>query len=287
MTRHATNGGLSGVRGSFLGVVPGDDGQIKLVFDGPPELVSPDKLDAQKALAVALAFVETLQAVGAYEAAGDDAPFLVVLRSLKKGSVTHAYDAVSCNARDVDLAARVWAITADRLPLYLESGSNSPSPIAKRIQRLAKVTRRLPSYVDATATSASGSISLSEIARREPIALIHSAETFRAEILRAGGQRPRIQIRPAHAERPIVLDATALTAKVAGASLYQEAEVTASLYRRPDKPFDIVSGFITALQVVDSDEDAVAAFDRWYERSKSEWHEGLADIGKELRRGRH
>ncbi len=263
----------------------GDD-CIRLVFDGPPELVSPDKLDAQKALAVALAFVETLQAVGAYESAGDEPPFSVVFRSLKKGSVTHAYDAIPRNARDGEAASRVWLTTAKRLPLYLESAGHAPGSIAKKIHHLAKVTRRLPSYVDAQATSAEGTISISELARREPLVLLQSTETFRAGILRAGGQRPRVQIKPSHAERPIVLDASPAIAKVAGASLYQEAEVTATLYRRPDGAFEIVTGSISGLNIVDADIDPVAAFDAWYQQANSAWAE-VKDIGGEIRRGRH
>jgi hypothetical protein len=108
-----------------------------------------------------------------------------------------------------------------------------------------------------------------------------SVESFRAKILRAGGAAPRVQLKVSGLDRPITLDAPEALARLAGQTLYADADVTARIARAGGDR--ILYGVLTELRIVDEG-DPVSAFDRWYESAGRPWAK-VKDIERGLGRG--
>lgn len=255
-----------------------------LSFEGPADLVRPDRCDARPLLEVLLRFVQLLEKVGAHESVDtDEPPFAVVMKELRSGSIKNVLDFVPRRANGGDgvaAAQRAGFEAARAAPKYLERRDVGPAGVRTTCRKLAVALSRLPGNVTAHLRG-SVDASLSELAAAEPAPTALSVESFRAKILRAGGLSPRVQLKVAGFERPITLDAPEQLAKLAGQTLYAEADVTAKIERASDDR--VLHGVLTDLRILEEG-DPVAAFDRWYDKAGRPWAK-VKDIERGLGRG--
>jgi hypothetical protein len=254
-----------------------------LSFEGPPDLVRPDRCDVRPLLEVLLRFVQLLEKVGAHEAVDtDEPPFAVVMKELRSGSIKNVLGFVPRRpTADGALAAQRAGLDAARVaPKYLERRDVGPYGVRATSRKLAVALSRLPSTVTAHLRG-SVNASLSQLAAAEPVATTLSVESFRAKILRAGGLAPRVQLKVSGFDRPITLDAPEHLAKLAGQTLYAEADVTAKIERASDDR--VLHGVLSDLRILEEG-DPVAAFDRWYEKAGRPWAK-VKDIERGLGRG--
>jgi len=249
---------------------------VTLTFDGPKDLVTPAAMDAEAALRVALAFVETLKTIGAHEAADDVAPFSVAFTSVDKGSVSYGFAVVK--------SVPAWETTLAKTALYLETPDASPPSIANRVKGLAKAVQKLPPYVTTSATIGDHIVSISDLSKATSADVFFSTETFRAELLRTGGKSAKVMVQPSHEPTSFSLDTTREKAAVAGRALYRQADITATLRRRVDD-LRVVGGDLDQIELLDEDADAVKAFDEWWSKAGTPWSD-VDDIDNEIRRGR-
>jgi hypothetical protein len=197
------------------------------------------------------------------------------------GSVRHCLDFVPRGkGEDVAAARRAGLNAAELAPKYLARRDTGSSAIRSSTRNLASAIERLPMVVKAHLR---GSVDapLSELAASPPSPTAISIESFRAKILKSGGQSPRVQLKVRGMDRPVTLEAEQELAQVAGRTLYAEADVTARIERASDER--VLSGQLLELRILD-DGDPVAAFDRWYEKSGHPWAK-VTDIEKGLGRG--
>lgn len=257
--------------------------ELILSFEGPEKLVRPDRCDVRPLLEVLLPFIRLLEKIGAYNAAldNDEAPFVVVMKELRHGSVEHVLDFVPRYATGVLAAAQRAGIEAAiAAPTFLERREVGPDAIRVRAKRLASALGRLPAGVTAHLRGRVDA-SLSDLAEAPVGPTVRTVESFRAKILRAGGLTPRVQLALAGHERPQTFDAPEEIARLAGATLYAEADVTAQVERTADDR--ILHATLIELRILETG-DPVAAFDRWYERAGKPWSQ-VMDIEQGLGRG--
>ncbi|MBS2013534.1 MAG: hypothetical protein JST00_11635 [Deltaproteobacteria bacterium] len=257
--------------------------ELILSFEGPDRLVRPDRCDVHPLLEVLLSLVRLLEKIGAYNAAldADEAPFAVVMKELRGGSVKNVLGFVPRRGtQDPSAAQRAGIEAARSAPAYLERRDVGPQAVRVRAKKLASALSRLPTDVKAHLRG-SVDASLSELAEAPPAPTVRAVESFRARILRAGGLTPRVQLKLAGYDRPVTLEAPEDLAKLAGTTLYAEADVTAQIERTAEDR--VIHGVLTDLRILESG-DPVAAFDRWYERSGKPWSK-VKDIERGLGRG--
>ncbi len=257
--------------------------ELHLDLDG--QNVLPATLDAHASLALAMALVEAMLAIGEYEEATDEPPFFLTLTEMRGESVHFAFKPVP-NAEYGKRGLQAFRQAAKRLPVYLRSHESVPKRLSKPLERLRQATRSLPGHVVARAQLGGETLVLSEIVRSPEKPLITSAETLRAFILRAGGRKPRVQLRMKDQKGTFTADISRSLVEANDFHIYREADVTGVFDRDPAAiGSPIVSGQITDIRLV-SPLDRVAAFDRWYATAGSPW-KGVSDIEDELRqRGR-
>ncbi len=255
-----------------------------LSFEGPAERVHPDRCDVRPLLEVLLRFVQPLEKLGAHESFDtDEAPFTVVMKELRAGSIKNVLGFIPRHPTSSDGAAaaqRAGFEAARVAPKYLERRDLGSASVRTTSRRLATALSRLPETVTAHLR---GSVDapLSELAAVDPAPTATSVESFRAKILRAGGLSPRVQLKVAGLDRPITLDAPQPLARLAGQTLYAEADVTARIDRASDDR--VLHGVLTDLRILEEG-DPVAAFDRWYEKAGRPWA-NVKDIERGLGRG--
>lgn len=257
--------------------------ELILSFEGPEKLVRPDRCDVRPLLEVLLAFIRLLEKIGAYNAAldNDEPPFMVVMKELRHGSIEHVLDFVPRYPTGVLAAVqRIGIEAATAAPAFLERREAGPEPVRLRAKRLASALGRLPVGVTAHLRGRVNA-SLSALADEPVGPTVVAVESFRAKILRAGGLTPRVQLAVAGHERPQTFDAPEEIAKLAGATLYAEANATAQVERTSDDR--ILHATLTELRILETG-DPVAAFDRWYERAGKPWSH-VVDIEQGLGRG--
>jgi hypothetical protein len=256
---------------------------LVFIFEGPAELVRPDRCDARPLLETLLRFVDLIERIGAHEAVDtEEAPFAVVLKEVRGGSIEYVLDFVPRYPVTSGAAAAQRAgLDAVRIAAnFLERRDVGPAGIRASARKLAASLAQLPSH---TAAHLRGSVEvpLSALAAAEPSPTVVSVESFRARILRAGGMSPRVQLKVSGSDRPITLDAPEPLAKLAGQTLYAEADVTAKVERGSDDR--LLHGVLSELRIIEEG-DPVEAFDRWYERAGRPWAK-VKDIEKGLGRG--
>lgn len=256
--------------------------ELFLSFEGPDQLVRPDRCEARPLLEVLLAFVQLMEKIGAHESALDDEPpFVVLLKELRAGSIRHVLGFLSRYESQTVAAARRAGIDAARLaPQYLERPEVGPQGVRVRVKKLSGALSRLPPDVTAHLRGAVEA-PLSMLAEAPPAATVRSVEQFRARILKAGGLTPRVQLKVAGEARPITLDAPSHLVKLAGGALYAEVDVTAQIERTEDER--ILHGGLIDLRLLEAG-DPVAAIDRWYALSGKPW-EKVMHIERGLGRG--
>lgn len=118
--------------------------ELILSFEGPDKLVRPDRCDVRPLLEVLLSFVQLLEKIGAYNAAldSDDAPFAVVMKELRAGSIKNVLDFVPRRTAENVAAVHRAGLEAARVaPNYLERRDVGPRTRAKR---LAAALGKLP-----------------------------------------------------------------------------------------------------------------------------------------------
>jgi hypothetical protein len=247
------------------------------------ENVRPETLDARVSLGLAVALLEAVIAVGGYEDASGEAPFFLAMTEMNAASVHLAFKPAATHERLVGAPAfAAFQHAAKRLPVYLRGHERVPKELVKPIDRLRQAARAMPEHVDVNARFLDQTVSLSELVTPE-VRLITSAETLRAFIIRAGGGRPRVQLRIAEQKSTF----TANIAKELVASdefhVYREAEV-AGIFQRDPRAIGspIVFGEVTHVRFMEK-LDRVAAFDRWNEATGRPW-KGVEDVEEELRR---
>lgn len=255
---------------------------LMLTFEGPAELVRPDRTDARPLLEVMLRFVTLLEAVGAHDAPDtDEAPFAVVMKELRGGSIKNVLDFVPrVPAAGSDAAARRAGLDAARQAAkYLERPNVGPPSVRKSAKALTTALTRLPAPVTAHLR---GKVEarLSVLAATDAADTSMGVESFRATILRAGGRVPRVQLQIPGSDRPVTLDAPHELAVLAGQTLYAEADVTATMERSSQ---GVLHGRLSELRILDEG-DPVDAFDRWYAKAGRPWSK-VKDIERGLGRG--
>lgn len=252
-----------------------------LSFEGPPDLVRPDRCDARPLLEVLLRFVQLIERIGAHDAVDTDvAPFVVVLKEVRSGSIKNVLDFMPRGEGAVQVAQRAGLDAARDAPKYLERRDVGPQSVRAASRNLATALVRMPPTVKAHLRG-SVDASLSDLAHAEPVATARSVESFRARILRAGGVTPKVQLKVFGFDRAITLDAPEHLAKLAGQTLYAEADVTAVIERASDDR--VLHGVLTDLRILEQG-DPVAAFDRWYDGAGRPWSK-VKDIEQGLGRG--
>ncbi len=253
--------------------------ELHLDLDG--QNVRPETLDAHASLALAMALLDAMLAIGEYEEVTEEAPFFLALTEMKGASIHFAFRAVA-KVEYGNRGLEAFGQAAERLPVYLRSQRTVPRRLAKPMERLRQATRNLPGNVVARARFDGEALVLSEILRGPEVPLITSAETLRAFIVRAGGQRPRVQLRlkgqksfTANIPRPLI--------EANDFHIYREADVTGVFSRDPTAiGTPVVSGQISDIRLAAS-VDRVEAFDHWYEAAGRPWKD-VTDIEEELRR---
>ena len=205
------------------------------------------------------------------------------MKELRSGSIKNVLDFVPRRpngGEGVASAQRAGFEAARVAPKYLERRDVGPAGVRATCRKLAVALSRLPGNVTAHLRG-SVDASLSELAAAEPAPTALSVESFRARILRAGGLSPRVQLKVGGVERPITLDAPQHLAKLAGQTLYAEADATAKIERASDDR--VLHGVLTDLRILEEG-DPVAAFDRWYDKAGRPWAK-VKDIERGLGRG--
>lgn len=254
-----------------------------LSFESAKGRAKADTCDARPVLDVMLLFVQLLERIGAHDAIeGEAAPFVVVMPEARRGVLETVLDFAPREGTTATSArAQRAGLEAARLaPNHLERRDAGPAAIRSAAKKLAVAVARLPSTITVRLRGAVEA-SLSDLARAEPAEAVLSVESFRAKILRAGGAAPRVQLKVSGLDRPITLDAPETLARLAGQTLYADADVTAKLERTKDDR--ILYGTLTELRIVDEG-DPVAAFDRWYQQAGRPWSR-VKDIERGLGRG--
>src|SRR5689334_11103828 len=91
--------------------------ELILSFEGPDKLVRPDGCDVLPLLDVLRAFVQLLEKIGAYNAALDsnEAPFSVVMKELRAGSIKNVLDFVPRHATENSSAVLRAGLEAARI----------------------------------------------------------------------------------------------------------------------------------------------------------------------------
>jgi hypothetical protein len=247
------------------------------------ESVRPETLDARASLGLAVALLEAVIAVGAYEETSGEAPFFLTMTEMKAASVHLAFmPAPAHEPLPGTHAFAAFQHAARRLSVYLRGYERVPKELVTPLDRLRQAARTMPANVNANARFLDETIALSDLVTPE-VQLITSAETLRAFIIRAGGSRPRVQLR-------VPEQSTSFTANISKElvasdefHVYREAEVT-GIFRRDPRAIGspIVSGEVTDLRFIEK-VDRVAAFDQWNEAAGRPW-KGVTDIEAELRR---
>jgi hypothetical protein len=236
---------------------------------------------------VLLSFVRLLEKIGEHDAAleGGEAPFVVVLEELRAGSIQHVLGFAPRHAKDDGAAAaRKAGLEAARMaPTYLERRDVGPKSVRLRAKRLASALENLAALPTEVKCHLRGAVdvSLSDLAHAPPAPTVRAVESFRARILKAGGVSPRVQLKVAGHARPVTLEAPEPLAKLAGSTLYAEADVTAQIERTEDDR--VLHGTLDELRILEAG-DPVAAFDRWYEQAGKPWAK-VKDIERGLGRG--
>jgi hypothetical protein len=252
-----------------------DDEGIDVDLDG--EGVRPETVDARASLGLALALLEALAAVGAHEQEAKQAPFVIALTEMRAASIHLAFQPVEGETQ----ARAAYLQAAKRLPVYLRGQEPVPKELAKPLDHLRSAARSLPENVRAEARLVDDVLSFEELTAPAP-PFITVAQTIRAAVLRAGGKRPRVQLRVT-GQKPFTVDIPRNLIDSDEFHVYREAEVTGRFLRDPrtiGSPF--VAGLITNIRFLDKT-DRVAAFDAWNEKAGRPWR-GVTDIEKELRR---
>jgi hypothetical protein len=255
--------------------VTGDGIHLDLTGDN----VRPETLDARASLSLAVALLEAVIAVGEHECASGEAPFVIAMTKMEAASVHLAFEPVP----RLDDGYAAFQYAAKRLPVYLRGHEHVPRELTKPLDRLRHAARALPSNVQASVRILDQTVSLAELQAPE-VPLITSAETLRAVIMRAGGSKPRVQLRMT-GQRSFTADISKDLVASDDFHVYREAEITGIFHRDPRAiGAPIVSGEVTAVRFLEK-VDPVAAFDAWYEAAGRPWR-GVQDIEEELRRRR-
>jgi hypothetical protein len=243
------------------------------------EGVRPETVDATTSLGLAVALLEAVIAVGSYEDTSDEAPFYIAMTEMKAASVHLAFQPVATHGGAQALAAFQHA--AKRLPIYLRGHERVPRELVKPLDRLRSAARAMPPNIKAAARILDETITFAELVTPDA-SLITSAETLRALVMRAGGKRPRVQLRTV-GQKPFTADISKELIASDDFHVYREAEVTGIFQRDPRAiGSPIVSGEVTSVRFLEK-VDRVAAFDAWYEAAGRPW-QGVTDIEEELRR---
>jgi hypothetical protein len=242
--------------------------KLDLTFSGPG--AAPETLDARKSLAVALAYVETLNSVARYDWIYEDAPFIVTLTNITVGSCKYhlGHQIVSGRVPKPD-AEKSWNAVPDRVEVYAGSGHQAPRDVRAKILRLFAATRALPEKIEATVRRESDgwAWSVSTASQVAPAPSRTSLSKFRAVVVKVGGKRPRIQLAYKGETSTFSLPASTEIVQRAGKWLYQPVNVTARITRLMTPPhYPVVNGEIQDIQPL-SRESPVTAFDRWYAES--------------------
>lgn len=273
---------MSAARGSFPAVPRAPRRPLLLAFDGPDEDVRPDRCEARPLLDVVLRFVDLVERIGGHEAVElDDSPFAVTLTALRADPNTFVLGFAPRFGLAGPFATRAGLAAAVTAPVLLEQRDLGPPKVRAASHRLAQALARLPDGVTANLRGAVEA-PLSAIVAAEPLPAAEGTETFRAKIVRAGGLSPRVQLKASGRGRALTLEAPPAIAKLAGQTLYAEADVTAHVTRSVDGR--VLQGTILELRLLDRG-DATAAFDRWYKKVGRPWA-ATKDIEREVGRGR-
>jgi hypothetical protein len=126
------------------------------------------------------------------------------------------------------------------------------------------VTRELPANVNAYVNHEGVRWSISEVAARPPAPITTSRSNFRARIIKVGGKKPRIQFATRGDTILFTIQAPMDLALRAGNLLYKTVDVSAKLSRLLTPPnYPVIDGELLEIREL-SEEDPVAAFDKWY-----------------------
>jgi hypothetical protein len=235
--------------------------QTQLVFDGSGAALH--RLDARKALSVALGYVEALAAVATFEWAIDSSPFIPTFTEITRGSIAYHFGFVPDRLSE-DEARRCWNSASRRLGDYAQVADDSPAKLRTKLRHLLEVTRELPANVNAYVNHDGWRWSISEVASRPPAPVTTSTSKFRARIIKVGGKKPRIQLATRGDTILFTVHAPMDLALRAGNLLYKTVDVSAKLTRLLKPPnYPVIDGEL--LDIIElSDADPVAAFDKWY-----------------------
>ncbi len=255
-----------------------DDG-IDLDLTG--ENVRPETLDARSSLGLAVALLEAVIAIGEYEDTSGEAPFFLAMTEMRAASVHLAFKPTPRH-EPVAHAFQAFQRAAKRLPAYLRDRERVPRELVKSLDRLRQAARSLPANVNARARFLGETILLSELVIPET-QLVTSAETLRVFIIRAGGNRPRVQLRVPEQKTNFTANISKELIESDDFHVYREAEVVGIFERDPRAiGAPIVSGVVTDVRFTKK-VDRVAAFDQWNEATGRPW-KGVRDIEEALRR---
>lgn len=244
---------------------------INIVFAG--EGVTPETLDASRALDVALKYVRALETIAAFEWGTKEAPFIATFVGVKGGSASYEMAYTDNDKSTTEEAEKCWRISTENLNNYAMNPQVARKQIRSKLEDLNKAVRNLPENVNANVRFRGSEWSMSTIAKQPEPQTSTATSTFRGRIIRVGGKtRPRVQVSYMGDNAMLSADASIETSRIAGNLLYKSVDITATLTRSLVPPnYPVVAGKILNVREVPNI-DAIQAFDKWYE-----------DIGRPLR----
>lgn len=223
--------------------IANDDGEL-----------TPDNADPVQVLAVAAAYLESLQAVAADSAVA----FHVEGIALRTGSVELAFR--------VDKLATTKKLAREVAAALLEP--DAPPPI----RRLRTALSRLPTHVHAQVQVGRWE------SRVDPDPVVHEQPlreltTLRGQLIRVGGVTPAVRLRDSEG-RDFSLEASKDDLRALGTQLYREVEIEAEVER--DERGEIAAGRVLGFAMV-TDEDPADAWQKWFDENTGTWDDASVE----------
>ena len=238
------------------------DGALRLEIDG--EQVEPDTIDARRTLELAAAYFELLTKIASSRGS------VLELRGLRVENKCVALRSLP-NSADV---AREAATEADD---YI-SGREEPVGVMELVKRVRAARRALPPGHSAKVIIGPWECPITAV-EDAPEWPPYATISLRAEVVRAGGARPRARFRSDSEPDEFTLDVSEATARELGAHLYREVDITAHVHR--DENDRIRGGQLEEFFPLE-DGGAREAWRQWVQDNAPHWFE-VDDLDSELR----
>jgi len=216
--------------------------------------LTPDNADPVQVLAVAAAYLESLQVV----AADSSIDFHVEGIALRTGSVELAFR--------IDKVA-VAKKLAHAVALAMLQPEAPPS-----IRRLRLSLARLPAHVHAQVQVGKweSRVDPEPAVREQPL---RELTVLRGQVIRIGGITPAVRVRDSDG-RDFSLEASRDDLRALGTQLYGQVEIEAEVER--DERGDIAGGRVLSFAVI-TDEDPAEAWQKWFAETADSWDDASVE----------